>query len=354
MERMVWLDGGRARMFLARGPYRPRYRIFFGYRPGSMLDRAFLSSYRVLPARPWEAGVTGVFRAMGRLTRTRVERTGFAWPASPVIFASNSTQKYDFMLLRAESARLGLPVVTVTKAKNYHSPARTILENTGVVPIGSKGYVLLLDFRSVHGRRPDEGEYRAMRRHLDEGDPLPETAPFRALQGQPREILGHRFAPTDTTWREAIRQVYAAMMAETVRLSREAVRAGYNIHMYPEGTVSSRLGVGRVGVMQLARALGVPVVPVGMSGCREVFRGQSAALRGGTMEMRFGEPYLPDFTALSGDFRPFHPDDERAHRAALQAATDDLMERINGLLWPSVRRAEGFVPDGTQGTRRFL
>lgn len=319
-----------------------------------MLDRAFFARYRVLPERRWEQSVIGAFRLVRRATSTRVDVLDFRRPAAPVIFASNSTQKYDFMPFRMIAEEQNLPVVTVTKAKNYHSPMRVILERTGVVPIASKGYLLAIDFSQVHGRRPEEHEYRALRRFLDQGEELPDSAVFTALQERARSILGYDFDPSRSSYRATLREIYRGMMAETVRLSREAVAAGFHIHMYPEGTVSSRLGQGRNGVVQLARALALPIVPLAMSGCREVFAGQSVMLRGGAMELRFGEAFYPDFSALSADFCPFDPEHERLHGATLQAATDALMERLDVLLWPSLRRAEGFLPDGTSGVRRFL
>ena len=151
-----------------------------------------------------------------------------------------------------------------------------------------------------------------------------------------------------------IHHVYAASMGESLRLTREAVAAGANVQIYPEGTAASRLGPGRIGTVQFARALGLPIVPVGMSGCREAFAGSGLSLRGGTVTVRFGAAFWPELGALPSDFEPFSPGHEARHRPVLQAATDDLMARIDGLLDPAYRRLDGFAGDGTQGTRRFL
>jgi 1-acyl-sn-glycerol-3-phosphate acyltransferase len=318
-----------------------------------VLDRRYLEGYRVLPSRPWEAAVTGAFHAMGLLAGARVTVRDFRAPPGPVIFASNSTQKYDFMPLRQEAARLGWPLVTVTKAKNYHSRAmRPILERTGVLPLASKGYVLLVDAVGALGRRPDEAAYRHLRRHLDEGTPLPETPDFLALQRQPRTILGYPYHPSKEPLREGWRRAYRGLLGETLRLAREAAAAGHHLHIYPEGTVSSRLGPGRSGVMQLAWALGLPVVPLAMSGCRGAFRGQQPLLRGGEIELRFGEPYVPDLAALPGGFRPFDPDDEQLFRPVLQRATDELMARLDALLPAELRGASDTA--AAHDTRRFL
>ena len=319
-----------------------------------MLDVDFFKRYPIVPSPLWEGAVALAFGAMERATRTRVLFEDFVRPASPVMFATNSTQKYDFLIFRAETRRQGLPVVTVTKGKNYHSPLRLVLEHTGVVPLASRGYILLVDFTAVHARRPTEDEYRALRDHLNDASPLPDAPVFRAISERPREVLGHRFDPRERSWRDFIRQVYRFVLGEALRLSREAVAAGYHIQMYPEGTVSSRLGRGRIGAVQFAHALGIPIVPVGMCGCREVFKGQGMTLRGGDVTMRFGAPWVPTLGALPKDFVHFDPEHEARHRATLQAATDTLMTKIDALLDARHRHDPDHAPDGTQGTRRFL
>jgi 1-acyl-sn-glycerol-3-phosphate acyltransferase len=177
---------------------------------------------------------------------------------------------------------------------------------------------------------------------------------FERLQQAPRALMGLPFEPASRGYRAALAEVYAWSLGQTLRLAREVVGAGYSIQMYPEGTVSSRLGKGRVGAVQLAFALGLPVVPVGMSGCREVFRGQGFGLRGGEVRVRFGEAYTLPRHELPADFRAFHPDDEARHRPTLQRWTDEVMSRLDALLDAPYRHVEGFVGDGTKGTRRFL
>src|SRR5947209_20549346 len=107
------------------------------------------------------------------------------------------------------------------------------------------------------------------------------------------------------------------MMQASLRLAGEAVAAGCHLQIYPEGTVSSRLAQGRSGAVQFAKALGLPVVPVGMSGCREAFHGQGLRLRGGEIAIRIGEPFQLPAGALPAEFRPFDPDHEERYRSAL-------------------------------------
>lgn len=319
-----------------------------------MLDRDFFARYRPMPAPAWEWLGSRTWRAMETLSKTKVVFEGLETPPStPVVFATNSTQKYDFMPIRVELERRRIPTVTLTKGKNYHSaPMSFLLQRLGVIPIASRGYILLVDFKAVMKRRPTEDEYRALRQHLDEGTALPYGEPFSLLSTQPRTLLGHDFDPARTGYRAFLQHVYASVMGETVRLSREAVASGAHVHIYPEGTVSSRLGQGRIGAVELAHVLGLPIVPVGMSGCREAFRGNGLSLKGGTVTVRFGEPFRP--APLPAGFEAFVPEHEAQHRAALQAATDDVMTRIDALLDPAYRRAEGFTGDGTKGTQRFL
>ncbi len=320
-----------------------------------MIDLAYLSRYRILPDRRWQRAVAATFRPMEAATRTRLALHGFEPPASPVLYASNSSQKYDFLLFRSAMWARDLPVATITKAKNYHVAwMRPVMENTGVVPLASKGYVILRDTTDTLGHRPTEDEYRALRDHLDRGADLPDAPSLAALRTRPRDILGVRFDPAERSLRDAWQETYRALLGEAVRLAREAVAAGQSIHIYPEGTVSSRLGRGRIGAMMFARALGIPVVPVGFSGAREAFRGQTPLLRGGVVDLRFGAAYHPDLSALPEDFRPFDPAHERRDREVLQRATDELMGRIDALLAPDYQRRDDHVPDGTTGTKRFL
>jgi 1-acyl-sn-glycerol-3-phosphate acyltransferase len=318
-----------------------------------MLTPGFYADYRVLPT-PWCYQLArALFTANAQLTRTRFRVEG-ELPTGPVLFATNSTQKNDFLAFRWVMMKARLPCVTVTKAKNYHDPVmRFLLRRLGVVPLASKGYLLLLDFTGTIGRRPDDAEYRALRDHLDRGDPLPAGPPYQVLLSRRRALLDHVIDPSAESYRGFLRRVYARSLAETLRLTREAVRAGHHVQMYPEGTVASRLGRGRSGAVQLAWALGLPIVPVGMSGCPEAFAGDSPLLRGGAITVRFGRPLALPRDLLPADFRPFEPADEAARRAALDGFTEgSLMPAIDALLDPRYRRA-GASPPG-KGTRALL
>jgi Acyltransferase len=317
-----------------------------------MLTPPFYRGYRVLPTAWFNVGRM-LWEPMRLLSRARFQTEGLdLLPQQPALIATNSSQRYDFVASRAALVYAGVRSVTVTKAKNYHSAFMgAVLRRTGVVPLASRGYFILADFIEVVGRRPTDPEYRALRDHLDHNTPLPAGTPFDTIAAQPRMIVGTPFDPALLSWSATIQAIYAASMAQTVRLAGEAVAAGHHIQMYPEGTVSPTLGPGRIGAVQLALALDLPIVPVGMSGCPGLFWGQTPLLRGGTMTMRFGAPYrLGDIAA---GHVPFAPASERQHRPALQAATDDLMDRINALLDEPFRRQAGPAPKG-KGTRAHL
>jgi 1-acyl-sn-glycerol-3-phosphate acyltransferase len=79
-----------------------------------------------------------------------------------------------------------------------------------------------------------------------------------------------------------------------VRLAREAVAGGFHVHIYPEGTVSKQLGTGRNGAAQIARALGLPLIPIGMSGCPRAFLGHTPLPRRGRVTLRVGAAIAPD------------------------------------------------------------
>lgn len=292
-----------------------------------------------------------------RFTGTTIAVEGLErLPRDPVLITTNASHKYDFLPLRCFLRRIGVPTVSVAKGKYFQQ--RTMawaLGQVGVVPIVSRGYVLVADFVAVHGRRPDEREYRAMRDHLDLRAALPARPVFDQLRANTRTILGFAFDQSVESWRTAVLRTYERCMSETVRLARLAVHRGYHVHLYPEGTVSSRLGVGRRGAIQLARALGLSIVPVGISGCREAFRGPSSArYRGGRIVIRFGAAWSGADAALPGAFRPFDPEHERDCAPLLDGATTDLMRRIDSLLEPAYRHSPDHIHDGTTGVGRFL
>ncbi len=300
-----------------------------------------------------------LWRALRALTNTRFEVEGERHlPRAPALFASNATHKHDLLIFRAILKERGLRASTVSKGKNWHELlAAAACNHLGSLPLMSRGYILAMDLKTLLGQRPPDALYRALRDHVDHDAPLPHAEPVLArVLSEPRDVLGARFDPAREDYRAFVRGFYYSFQTEQLlRLGREAIAQGVHIHMFPQGSVSSRLTRGRIGAVQLAGALGLPVIPFGMSGAPDVFISRSAPiLRGGRAILRFGEPIWPEQIALPPGHRPFHPDDEQANRDALQASTDLIMDRLNDLLEPAYQRQEGYVSDGRQGTHRFI
>jgi 1-acyl-sn-glycerol-3-phosphate acyltransferase len=321
------------------------------------LDAAAFRRHRAVPHPAWHWLGGSAFDLHARLAQTDLIVEGFERLSSePVLLTSNASHMFDFFPLRCLLRRAGIPAVSIAKGKYFQHPAMSwAFGRVGVVPIISRGYLIVADFLAVHGRRPEEPEYRALRRHLDAHASLPAHPTFDALRDRPRTLLGFPFAPRAESYRTAMLRTYECCMMETVRLARTAVKNGHHVHLYPEGTVSSRLGTGRRGAVQLAHALGLAIQPVGISGCREAFRStRTPRLRGGRITIRFGERWSQATAALPASFKPFHPLHERDCAPLLDDATEELMRRLDALLEPPYRHSPTHLHDGSAGVGRFL
>jgi 1-acyl-sn-glycerol-3-phosphate acyltransferase len=117
---------------------------------------------------------------------------------------------------------------------------------------------------------------------------------------------------------------------EAYRAAKGLLESGEVIVIFPEGTRShdGRLGTPRPGVTLLATRLGVPVLPVGVSGTDEFLRrGQRLPRLGARVVVRVGRPFT------------LAPSRGPDRRAGLKAADDEVMRRIAGLLEPRHRGA---------------
>lgn len=95
---------------------------------------------------------------------------------------------------------------------------------------------------------------------------------------------------------------------QALMLSVEALRSGYVLSVFPEGTRNRELAEGHGGAVVIAARAGVPVVPGGISGAYRPFRGKTV--------VRFGEPLT--FTGS-------------LNRQQRVEATQILMQRIRAL-----------------------
>lgn len=280
-------------------------------------------------------------------------------PAHPVIFAMNHTDNFNYWPLQyGLHRRFERYTATWVKGKNFEHPAvAAFMRSTNNIPIASRGYLITRDFVATMGRRPEEGEYRALRDAVNHGVPVDDGAVPREVLERPRDMLGRRFDPSRERYHDAVDALFSEMMRQFMRLNRHALDIGLDILVFPQGTRSIRLSRGHVGLIQAALALNATVVPVGCNGSDRVYPGRSLVSKPGRVVYRFGAPLTPeDFADLAPKerFEPYSRAAEATHRGAFQALTDRIMERIDGLLDPEYRFAEDRTSDGTRGTDRFL
>jgi 1-acyl-sn-glycerol-3-phosphate acyltransferase len=92
------------------------------------------------------------------------------------------------------------------------------------------------------------------------------------------------FIPIDRGDRSTARESFAAAL--------EGIRGGVSILLFPEGTraMTDRLLPFQRGGFLLALKLGLPIVPVGIHGTRDVQRKGSLVMRPGHVTVRYGAP----------------------------------------------------------------
>ena len=111
-------------------------------------------------------------------------------------------------------------------------------------------------------------------------------------------------------------------------MALQILAEGGIVGIFPEGhrSIEGHLQAGRPGALVLARRSGAPIVPVGISGVREVMSFPGVFQRR-TVRITVGEPYHP----------------VKAHAGQTAEATADLMNRIARLLPPEHRQPVSLV-----------
>ena len=280
----------------------------------------------------------------------------------PVIVAMNHTQFCDFLPLRAPLLFHGHHFVSWVKPRAYRDPKiGGFLRRTGNIPVCSKGYIVASDFFTLCERAPSEEEYAALNAYIKDGAPWTRPDPegiYERLATTPRTILGRPFRPEQESWREAVRETFYALMRLTLDKTERCVERGDHVHIYPQGTIAPRLIPGKVGVIETALALDLPILAVGVSGCREAFIGASPrSRRGERIIVRFDETlYHVPPEEFGPDYRPFHPDDSARYHDRLQHHVDRVMDRLSDVLEPGYRwaEAERQLDEVKRGVDRFF
>jgi 1-acyl-sn-glycerol-3-phosphate acyltransferase len=111
--------------------------------------------------------------------------------------------------------------------------------------------------------------------------------------------------------------------ADAYRICRRLLEAGEVIVIYPEGTRShdGTLGDAKPGAALLATRMGVPVLPIGISGSdRFLGRGARFPRIGARITIRVGRPITLGL------------DRSLSRRQALDAASQELMRHLSGLV----------------------
>jgi len=276
-----------------------------------------------------------------------------------VFFAMNHTDRYNYWPFQYQMYRQHVNRFTATwvKGKYYEKKLMgAFMDSTNNIPLPSRGYVITTEFRKVHGRVPKEDEYRALRDLVD-GAVSPDEAANKGGMAV-RAVLEK--GGSAASFPERFDALFAAMMAQVTRLTRQALfELDLNVMIFPQGTRSKRLSKGHTGLMQMAQHLGCAIVPVGCNGSDRAYPAGSPFSKGGRLEYRIGAPLELDGPELMPHrvrepFVPFMQAASDAHGAKFRAATDIVMERINGLLDPEYQFADNHASDGVDAINRFV
>jgi 1-acyl-sn-glycerol-3-phosphate acyltransferase len=191
---------------------------------------------------------------------------------------------------------------------------------------------------------PRTGPLIVVANHLSNADPPLVVGWLTPALGRPMHILAKEalfVGPVGTLLRsQGVTPVRAGGSdMEALRAARGVLERGDVLCIFPEGTRSrtGRLQAAKPGVALLATRTGVPVLPVGISGT-ERFLPPNA---------RFPRLRTPITLSVG---RPFtlRADSGRPRRAALQAASDEIMRRIAALVAPAIRGEYEPLVDGDQ------
>jgi 1-acyl-sn-glycerol-3-phosphate acyltransferase len=330
-----------------------------------LLDLELLRNHR-LATVPWlqvlvaNAGLFFDYR-IPRRTEIVVEGVENFPKDRGVFFAMNHTDAYNYWPFQYWMYRNHHRfTATWIKGKWVEKKLRgRFLLASNNIPVPSRGFVIAKNFQELTGRAPKEAEYRALRNLVDG----PRDQDARVPPDVPTEVEAfvEKFSEGSglVGFLSRFDSLFGAMMAEVIRLNREALdELALNVLVFPQGTRSKRLSKGHIGLAEMASHLGHAVVPVGCSGSDHLYPTSKPFSQGGRVIYRIGEPLELDSPPLAAhrvpsDVLPFSPQ-SRKYAPNYEAITRVVMDRIDGLLEPEYRYSEDGSSDGVSGVDRFL
>lgn len=278
-----------------------------------------------------------------------------------VIFAMNHTDFYNYwpFMYQLYRDRGDCFISAWVKGKYYENRLmQWFLDFANNIPLPSRGYVLTKDCQTGMKRKMTHDEYRLLRDWIN-GAVSQEEFLGRADDELVRFVTTPHgdFDPQQQSYAEFIEAQYGALMALVARISEDALlNKNLSILVFPQGTRSTHLLPGHIGLAQIALKTRAPVIPVGCNGSDKCYRGALPFSSGGDIVYRVGEPMtmnddLAPF-AIHEPYTPFTREAETRFGIQFRGATDLIMERINDLLDPEYQ----FDPDAIkkQGTGRFV
>ena len=308
-----------------------------------MIDLALYDRLQLKPHNAFEQIVArGFIRPNYLVSGVRLELDGLERlpPAGgeTLIVAMNHTDRYNYLPLmeylfrHSEWPRLAAWV----KGKYFCNPAVAwALLATNNIPLPSTGHLLEELVTSATGKSIPRELYRPVRDVIDGHRQLDDPA----LEPRAHELLNMFVEAPDVDrplpLRHAVREQFRLTMDRCLEFTVQAMEQ-HHLHLivFPEGTRSVQLGVGRVGLIQFALAMGRRVLPVGCSNSDRVYPYNLPIARPGTVTCRFGEPYDPRELLEPGELPPFTPftAEAEAYRPTFERLTFDLMCRLNCLV----------------------
>lgn len=307
-----------------------------------MIDEKHLDSIRLSPTpigqRIMAHLVLGPNYHLFQNVEIRLENVERIPHDETVIFAMNHTDRYNYWPFQYQLWKMRFPYTTVwAKGKYYRNKAvGKFLDACNVIPVPSMGYLVEEFYKQRFSRKIGKEEYRVIKDWID--GKIDEAASLVKLKAETLTLFRQGFI-------EHLKDYHQMLMEKVAELSTKAVREwNLNLIIFPEGTRSLRLGMGRTGLAQIALYSGKKIIPVGCNNSDLVYRGHLPFAKTGTITYRIGEPLsvddkLKDFR-ITESFKLFSRESQEKYRAQFEGVTKIVMDRINELLDERHKRQE--------------